>query len=363
MNIEFGSFNLGNLNGSQSHICNQQKVNAGTQPEVDKLGNDEIWIIPMLRSDENLPSEDSYEESSIEDDDPRIDDVWHNNQGQEFEDLADSLELSREEACNIFSMNSEVNYAMQEEEPVLVCNSYKLNTVLQYSDISQVDGSNDVKNASEINKYIYSINCEVEELVVCINFFRGLDNLWNSYTDHHLCEMKFKDDCFFCLFRSMQFRLNTRREKGPRGLKPLEIVTLLPIYEKELKWAWSNIRQDEYSFISNTLKLLLWHEKNLTRNLFLDGTKKCDKCKVTIDDFIFNMQIKVLREEPIAIKDVLDMCISDCCCWKPLLHTFVPKYFIIQFDHPTNVNIVNKLAYKSQTISYKCHLSEEIYIG
>ena len=133
MNIEFGSFNLGNSNGSQSLICSQQKVNDGTHPEVDKLSNDEIWIIPMLRSDENLSSEDSYEESSIEDDDTRIDDIWHNNQGQEFEDLADSLELSREDACNIFTVDSEVNYAMQEEEPVLVFNSYNLNTVLQYS--------------------------------------------------------------------------------------------------------------------------------------------------------------------------------------------------------------------------------------
>ena len=104
MNIEFGSFNLGNLIGSQSLICNQHKVNDGTQPEVDKLSKDEIWIIPMLRSDENLPSEDSYEESFIEDD-TRIDDIWHNNQGHEFEDLADSLELSREDACNIFTIN------------------------------------------------------------------------------------------------------------------------------------------------------------------------------------------------------------------------------------------------------------------
>jgi len=211
MNIEFGSFNLGNLNGSQSFILNQQKINDVTQPEIDKLSNDEIWIIPMLRSDKNLPSEDSYEESSIEDD-TRIGDIWHNNQGQECEDIADSLELIREDACKIFTMNSEVNYAMQEEEPVLVLNSYNLHTAPQYSDISQVDGSNDVKNACEINKNIYSIKCEVEELVVCINFFRGLNNLWNSYTDHHLCEMKFKDDCFFCHFRSMQFRLNTRRE-------------------------------------------------------------------------------------------------------------------------------------------------------
>ena len=91
--------------------------------------------------------------------------------------------------------------------------------------IPQFDGN--INGSSEddqiVNKTIYSINCEMTEIIEVITFLRSFDFYWKYLENHKLCEpKKSAEQCFFCHMRSSCLKLNNQRSKGPRSLKIIE---------------------------------------------------------------------------------------------------------------------------------------------
>ena len=69
---------------------------------------------------------------------------------------------------------------------------------MQYH-IPQVDGVDDISYV----KNCFSVNCQSEELIALITFFRSFEIFRNNSTQHALCVyQKNAEYCFFCLMRS-----------------------------------------------------------------------------------------------------------------------------------------------------------------
>ena len=109
--------------------------------------------------------------------------------------------------------------------------------------IPQLDGGIDSESSLEedtIVKNVFSINCEVKEITLLINFFRSNQFLWNSLQSHSLCtfdQHQKEHNCFLCHLRSSCLRLNSERTLGPKGLKVVEFASQLPQYEVH-GWNW-----------------------------------------------------------------------------------------------------------------------------
>ena len=88
--------------------------------------------------------------------------------------------------------------------------------------ILQLDGGNDSESSDDeemIQKNVFAINCEIEEISYLVNFFRNCDFLWESMLSHCICNNDQKQpekNCFFCHMRSTYLRLNKERTKGPK---------------------------------------------------------------------------------------------------------------------------------------------------
>jgi len=115
--------------------------------------------------------------------------------------------------------------------------------------IPQLDGIDDLSESSdqieetEPSKDVFGINCEYQEIVQLMNFFRSFNVSWLSSKDHKLCWLD--EECFFCNLRSMFLRLRQERIKGPFLLKLNEFVCSISKYEEIL----------EYSFMDNLLQI------------------------------------------------------------------------------------------------------------
>ena len=90
--------------------------------------------------------------------------------------------------------------------------------------LTQLDGHLSLSGTSggEENKKkkIFSVNCEIEEIIEVITFFRSYNFIWKALTCHQLCTT----DCFFCNMRSTCLRLNAQRGRGPKSLKIMEFI-------------------------------------------------------------------------------------------------------------------------------------------
>ena len=79
--------------------------------------------------------------------------------------------------------------------------------------IAQLDGFNE--NSAELGmgqaKNIFAINCEREDLVNLLNFFRSFNKVWLQSTFHQICNAE--SNCFFCHIRSSMIRLRQERKK------------------------------------------------------------------------------------------------------------------------------------------------------
>ena len=88
--------------------------------------------------------------------------------------------------------------------------------------IPQLDGfdDEDLEDLCKRENKIFGVNCEIEEIIQLLNFFRSFNFMWISSNFHVLCCSD--QTCFFCNMRSSCIRLRQVREKGPRWLKPNE---------------------------------------------------------------------------------------------------------------------------------------------
>ena len=66
--------------------------------------------------------------------------------------------------------------------------------------IPQFDGSDGSYSNDKLEKTIFSINCEITEIVHLINFLRSSNIMWILQTSHQLCSLN--EACFFCSTRS-----------------------------------------------------------------------------------------------------------------------------------------------------------------
>ena len=60
------------------------------------------------------------------------------------------------------------------------------------SNIPQVDGMDDFseEEVKSVPNHLYAINCEDKKICDWLNFFRGLEWIWESTTDHSMCNLK-----------------------------------------------------------------------------------------------------------------------------------------------------------------------------
>ena len=93
--------------------------------------------------------------------------------------------------------------------------------------IPQLDGCDefDLSEKGNMEKQIYGVNCEINEIIQLINFFRSFNFLWISTDSHWLCSVP--QECFFCYMRSTCLRLRKEREKGPKMVQLNEFVNQL----------------------------------------------------------------------------------------------------------------------------------------
>ena len=99
-----------------------------------------------------------------------------------------------------------------------------------FKDICQLDGNNDLSSEEICQpcKKIFAVNCEIQEIIDIINFFRSLNILWISTKEHKLCGLD--QNCFFCNIRSSCLRVRQERGTGPEILKVNEYTCQLQQY-------------------------------------------------------------------------------------------------------------------------------------
>ena len=143
--------------------------------------------------------------------------------------------------------------------------------------IIQLDGHGSDEEDS-LSKNLFGINCETEELVQAMNFFRSLTCLWEFLTFHPLCSRNLEVKCYLCHMRSSCLRLNKKRQMGPKTLKMIEMVSELNQLRSILGWSWKNEIDDITKFIKNVLSLLQYHELYVS-NLFGNPSITCKICR------------------------------------------------------------------------------------
>jgi len=170
-----------------------------------------------------------------------------------------------------------------------------------FTGIHQFDGADDENESTNRNinlqKEVYAVNCEINEVSTVANFLRTCFHIWCHAKDHELCEFHVKHkemSCTYCFIRSCSSRLNEKRKKGPKGLKLYEFVYQLFKYQDKLEWNWRENRYDIVTFILNTLKLLRRDENSIS-SLFVLPNGKCHECHEKVPKrtkYIINLILK-----------------------------------------------------------------------
>ena len=237
---------------------------------------------------------------------------------------------------------------------------FKFSYEYTHENIPQVDGLDNL----DINKNIFSVNCELEELVVIMNFFRSFQFIWKLTTQHTLCTFEKKgDNCFFCLMRSSCLRLNAYRSYGPKSLKVVEIASQMHKYESFLNWDWRNEMHDLNLFIVNTLKLLIDAEESLLDSLiFQHTTKECETCNIYGELVI---DLDVTTEGVLCIEDVVKNLTQNLCssCNESFISNTKYGLVIVRFSKAASLNISRQIILENVTVSYLSHIAEEVYVG
>ena len=205
-------------------------------------------------------------------------DYWNtsqDDQNSENEDNSCSLSTGLDENSDSLEFqcgSQETLSQMNNEEPSLDENQ-----------IVQLDGHAGGSSEDEamIKKKIFSVHCEIKDVIPVLTFFRGLSFVWKSLTSHKMCQTK-TVNCFFCHMRSSCLRLSAPRGYGPKSLKAVEFSSLLNQYQSILGWNWSENVSDIPTFIEKTLELLNKHESK-TASLFGIPDVQCQKCKKLIE--------------------------------------------------------------------------------
>ena len=155
---------------------------------------------------------------------------------------------------------------------------------------------------------MFGVNCEINNIVDLLNFFRSFYSLWNLQS-HSVCSFDQNVDernCFYCSMRSSCVRLNHRRSKGLKDLIPVEFITQLPHYD-DLEWNWKTNGEDLAVFIANTLRLLRRHDNNISELVgFPEG--RCQNCLTTLQfkqKYIYQFQTQEIDARNLTFLDIL----------------------------------------------------------
>ena len=211
--------------------------------------------------------------------------------------------------------------------------------------IPQLDGCDDfdLSEKGNMEKQIYGVNCEINEIIQLINFVRSFNFLWISTDSHWLCSLH--QECFFCYMRSTCLRLRKEREKGPKMVQLNEFVNQLFQYESLLGWNWRESATDMAKFIENTIRLIHKRE-TISPYLFLTDDD-CQLCKEDISDCILKVDIEQKGNEVqvLTINELIQHAITKrnqirkCCHVSRKLDE---TCFIIQLPSPASINILEK---------------------
>ena len=238
--------------------------------------------------------------------------------------------------------------------------------------IPQFDGGNDSESSQEekiIEKSVFAINCENQEITTLLNFFRNCDFLWKSMSNHSLCQFDQKDsesNCFFCNMRSSCLRLNSPRAKGPKSLKLVEFTSQMFHYENQ-GWNWREKCDEINHFIGNTLKLLKRNENHILSFLgFPSG--HCNQCQMQFalkSKYIYEVQTKntEIVSNKTTIKEILQQFLisngsKKCCMEFMKLENKQMKYVIFEFSSPIDININTSETLWGKRIEYKSHIAQ-----
>ena len=149
----------------------------------------------------------------------------------------------------------------------------------------QVDGNDDLSEFEDdipIPSNLYTINYEDQKICTWINFFRGFDFIWKTVNNHSMCNLRklekgFKN-CFYCVMRSACLRLSNRGNRGPKSLKPYEVISQIgQLNVAEL----DNV--SVVKLIENSISLLTQFEPEIVRKMgsfkiSCEGCKEIDMC-------------------------------------------------------------------------------------
>ena len=178
--------------------------------------------------------------------------------------------------------------------------------------IIQVDGledSIDDENQTDQIKDIFAINCENNDIVQMISFFRSFQFLWLSFDKHSLCAVE--DSCFFCNIRSSILRVNETRVKGPLSLKIYEFISQVGKYEEFFNSILINNLLNIEECIEWTLKLI--SQKESLQVYLTSYQKSTEKDRYNYESrFIKHIDLgSSISNEVISISGLLEKYIDD----------------------------------------------------
>ena len=234
--------------------------------------------------------------------------------------------------------------------------------------IPQFDGGNDsfddenlVSQFDVLRKDIYAINSEIDEITSLVNFFRGCDYLWKNETIHQMCRQESVNEvCAFCYMRSSCLRLNLHRSKGPKSVKLVEFISLLPKFEADLGWNWRDNLEQMDKFIENTLTML-----DNTEKIINNSSLKCQKCggQFKCDGYIWNIRSVSDCLNVYKAADVLKELIqihgqSECCATSLKTILRKEKILILKLSSPITMTLSATEELFGCKMKYISHIEE-----
>ena len=243
--------------------------------------------------------------------------------------------------------------------------------------IPQFDGLDDINLFEEeevVDKKLFSVNCEQNEIPQLMNFFRSFHFLWKKSENHLMCNYDSKSitqNCFFCLMRSSCLRLSTPRTKGPKSIKLTEFASQLNKYEINPCEKWTDLVLDLINFTQTTLELLECDE-NPIKSLFGLPGGQCQNCRELtkpINEFIFEVNSSefVEKDQIVNLEDIINNLIKvklvkGCpeCNNSFQFRGTDDMFLIIKLSHAINVKILNSEDIKGKRLFYKSHYQEGI---
>ena len=234
--------------------------------------------------------------------------------------------------------------------------------------ILQVDGNCDAMDEEVVPWCLYSVNCDFQSLTTWINFFRSFNILWET-SEHCLCTLDIpypeESFCFFCLMRSSCIRLRNRGQKGPKNLKPYEVISQLLQFERTAGISWLNLTENMEMFIKETIKLLI--SRNIkTKEVFDPINLDCNTCIQTetfTEDLITEIDTASIESSgPISVEYIMKRFIQKKnlfqCNHELGIESIARRgrLMILSFSNPITMNIPERLFFWKNIFKYKAHI-------